>query len=240
MNQSTTRMLARAAAVAALLAVAAPAAAQRPYRGVTDNQFRLRVGQFEPRGDSSYWDGNFDVFTGDIDQFDDIGFGGDYLLALGRRSGVMFSLDAYEGEEDQAYLDFVDEFGSPIIHTTRLEIVSATASYVLSLTGRDASIVPYVGIGGGIYDWQLEESGDFIDFGVVPPEIFTDGFRDGNTTLGWFWLVGVEVPLGPRWSAFAEGRWQRLDDDLGGDFADLEQVLDLSGRHVYGGFSWRF
>jgi hypothetical protein len=239
MTDSMTRQLVRAAAVVALLAVAAPAAAQRPYRGVADSEFRIRVGQFEPRGDSAYWDDTFDVFTGSVDQFDDIAIGADYVLSLGRRSGLMFSLDGYEGEDDQAYLDFVDTFGSPIVHTTRLEFVSATAAYVLSLTGRDAAIVPYVGIGGGVYDWELEESGDFIDFGVVPAEIFTDSFRDGNTTLGWFWLVGVDVPIGPRWSVFAEGRWQRLDEELDGDFEGLGD-LDLSGRHIFGGFGWRF
>ena len=239
MTESMTKQLVRAAAVVALLALAAPAAAQRPYRSVADNEFRIRVGQFEPRGDSAYWDDKFDFFTGSVDQFDDITIGGDYVLALGRRSSLMFSGDVYEGEDDQSYLGFVDEFGSPIVHTTRLQIASLTAAYVVNLTGRDATIVPYVGVGGGVYDWELEERGDFIDFGVVPNEIFTDRFRDGNTTLGWFWLAGVELPVGPRWSVFAEGRWQRLDEELNGDFEGLGD-LDLSGRSIFGGFSWRF
>lgn len=233
------RCLLFAAAVAALVAVAAPAAAQRRPLGYEDNSFRVRLGQFEPRGDSEYWDGTFDVFTGDISQFDDVSFGGDFLLSLGRRSSLMFSADVYEGEDGQAYRDFVDEFGSPIIHTTTLEYASATAAYVFNILSRDATVVPYVGIGGGIYDWEISESGDFIDFGVVPEEIFTATFTDGDTTLGWYWLAGVEVPIGPRWSVFAEGRWQRLDEELDGDFETLGN-LDLSGRHVYGGFSWRF
>jgi opacity protein-like surface antigen len=240
MTVSTSNLLLRAAAVAALLAVAAPAAAQRRYAGVEDSSFRLRLGQFEPRGDSDYWNEKFADFTGDIDQFDDIAFGGDFLLALGRRSGLMFSGDIYEGEDGQAYIGFVDEFGSPIVHTTRLTIASATAAYVVNLTGPDAPVVPYVGIGGGLYAWELEESGDFIDFGVEPLEIFSDTFRDSNTTLGWFWLAGVEVPIGPRWSVFAEGRWQRLDEDLSDDFEDLEANLDLSGRQIFGGFAWSF
>ena len=75
MTVSTSNLLLRAAAVAALLAVAAPAAAQRRYAGVEDSSFRLRLGQFEPRGDSDYWNEKFADFTGDIDQFDDIAFG---------------------------------------------------------------------------------------------------------------------------------------------------------------------
>lgn len=230
--------LVRAAAVAALVAVATPAAAQS-YAPIVDNSFRVRLGQFEPRGDSQYWDENFDVFTGGVDEFDDISFGADFILALGNRHGIMFSGDVYEGEDSQAYLDFVDEFGSPIVHDTRLRIASATAAYIFSFTGRDAAVVPYVGVGGGIYDWELEESGDFIDFGVNPPEIFTDTFRDGDVTLGYFYLAGVEVPVGTRWSVLVEGRWQRVEQELGDDFETLGD-LDLSGRHVYGGFAWRF
>lgn len=247
MTESTNRTFAhalgahlfRAAAVAALVAVAAPAAAQS-YPVVADNSFRIRLGQFEPRGDSDYWNETFDVFTGGVDQFDDISFGGDFVLAIGRRSSIMFSGDIYEGEDSQAYIDFVDGFGSPIVHDTRLRIASATAAYVFSFTGREASVIPYVGVGGGVYDWELEESGDFIDFGVAPPEIFTASFNDGDTTLGYFYLAGVEIPVGPRWSVLVEGRWQRVDQDLSGDFEDLEADLDLSGRHIYGGFAWTF
>lgn len=241
MTESNSRSLAhlvRAAAAVALVAVAAPAAAQN-YPPVVDNSFRLRLGQFEPRGDSQYWNETFDVFTGGVDQFDDISVGGDFILALGRRSSIMFSGDVYEGEDSQAYIDFVDGFGGPIVHDTRLRIASATAAYVVNLTGRDAAVVPYVGIGGGVYDWELEESGDFVDFGVEPLEIFSATFRESDTTLGYFYLAGVEVPIGPRWAVLVEGRWQKLDQELGGDFETLGD-LDLSGRHIYGGFAWRF
>lgn len=250
-TRTTTRLLAvplrrLALALLALLtavAAVAPASAQpRQHRwGTEENAFRVRLGQFEPEGDSGYWDENFAAFDGSIDGFEDLSFGADFVLSLGRKSAIMFSGDIYEGEEAQAYLDFVDGFGSPIVHTTRLRIASATAAYVFSFTDRQASVRPYVGAGGGVYDWELEESGDFIDFGVEPLEIFTDSFVSGNTTLGWFWLAGLEVPIGPQWSIFAEGRWQRVDDDLEDDFADLnEREIDLSGRHIYGGFAWTF
>lgn len=230
--------LVRAAAVAALVTVAAPAAAQN-YPPIVDNSFRVRLGQFEPRGDLRYWNDKFADFTGSIEEFDDISFGGDFVLALSRRHALMFSGDLYEGEDSQAYLDFIDEFGSPIVHETRLTIASGTVAYVFSITGRDAPVVPYVGVGGGIYSWELEESGDFIDFGVFPEEIFTDTFRDTDTALGYFYLAGVEVPVGTSWSLLVEGRWQYVDQELGGDFETLGDI-DLSGRHIYGGFAWRF
>lgn len=219
----------------------APASAQpRQHRfGAEENSFRVRLGQFDPEADSEYWNDTFDVFDSSANQFEDISFGGDFVLALGPKSAIMFSADVYEGKDDSAYLDFVDSFGSPIVHSTRLTIASATAAYVVSLAGRQSRLVPYLGVGGGVYDWELEEEGDFIDFGVVPLEIFNDRFVSGNTVLGWYWLAGLEVPVGPRWSVFVEGRWQRVDDSLEGDFADFG-TIDLSGRHVYGGFAWSF
>lgn len=240
MPETLRKLLVGAAAMAALFAVAAPAAAQRRYAGPQENEFRLRLGQFEPRGDSRYWNDTFDAFTGSIDRFDDVSFGADFVLSLGSHSGIMFSGDVYEGQESQAYRDFVDGSGGPIVHDTRLRIASATAAYVFSFTGRDAAVVPYVGVGGGLYDWELEESGDFIDFLAQPLEIFTDSRRDSDTTLGYFYLAGVEIPLGPRWSVFAEGRWQRLDVEEVNLASEPLGRLDLSGRHVLGGFAWRF
>ena len=40
-------------------------------------------------------------------------------------------------------------------------------------------------------------------------------------------------------TVFAEGRWDRADDELGGDFEDLG-TIDLSGRRVFGGLAWHF
>lgn len=234
------KYLTRALVVMALLAIAVPASAQRRPIGGEDS-FRIRLGQFQPDANSGYWNDSFDAFTGSASEFDDISYGADFMLGLGPRSSLMFSGDYYDSSVSQSYRDYVDGFGSPIVHTTKVEVASATAAYVLNFAGRGASVVPYAGIGGGVYDWSLEESGDFIDFGVQPLEIFTDTFRDSNTTLGWFWLAGVDVPLGPRWSIFAEGRWQFVDQDLEGDFATLSnRSFDLSGRHLYGGFAWRF
>jgi hypothetical protein len=48
------------------------------------------------------------------------------------------------------------------------------------------------------------------------------------------------VPVGPQWSFFAEGRWQDLEEELGEDFEDLGADLDLSGRSLAAGASWRF
>ncbi len=233
------RTVPTALALAAALLVASAAAAQPGYGYRSDNSLRFRLGLFTPEADSAYWDDSFSVFTGDGDDFEDVTFGGDFRLGLGSRLALMLTGDVWEGQEDQAYLDFVDEGGRDIFHTTTVDVASLGAGLVFQFTGPNATVVPYAGVGGAVYFWDLEESGDFIDFVPFDPEIFTTTFHDDGEAFGWFWLVGVEFPLGPQWGLFAEGRWHQVEDELSGDFEGLGD-LDLSGRSISGGASWRF
>lgn len=227
-----------AAAGLVLAASAAEAQTYRRYGG--DNSLRFRVGMLTPDGESAYWLDNETVFTGEADDFEDIVVGGDFRFGIGERLGVMVSGDLWEGQEDQAYLDFEDSAGGDIFHTTTVDVGSLTAGLVFNLLPRDARLIPYVGAGGGFYFWTLTEEGDFIDFDdPLGPVIFTDLFEDEGEAIGWYGLVGLEVPVGPQWGLFAEGRWRSVEDELGGDFAGFGD-LDLSGRELYLGASWRF
>lgn len=233
-----TTWMAVAAAGLVLAASVAEAQTYRRYGG--DNALRFRVGMLTPDGESEYWDDNAQVFTGDADDFEDIVVGADFRFGLGGRLGLVLSGDLWEGEEDQAYLDFVDPNRRDIFHTTTIDVGSLTAGLVFDLLPRDARIVPYVGAGGGFYFWSLTEEGDFIDFADPQgPTIFFDRFEDEGEALGWYWLVGLEVPVGRSWGLFAEGRWRNVEDELSGDFAGFGD-LDLSGRELYLGASWRF
>jgi opacity protein-like surface antigen len=226
------------AMVIGALALAAPASAQSRYYG-GDHSFRFWLGVFQPTADSQYWNDAFDTFTGEKSDFDDTTVGADFKFGLTGRTSLLLGGSYYEGTSDQSYRDYVDSFGNSITHTTRLDVAAATAAFVVDLTGRQAVVVPYVGVGGGFYAWRLEENGDFIDFTPADPTVFSANFSDDGTTLGWFWLAGVDIPIGPRWSVFAEGRWQHLENDLGGDFSGLGK-LDLAGRSITGGVAWRF
>ena len=219
-----------------LPAATAPAWAQRgPYE--RDGAFRLHLGAFRPDGDSEYWDDKADEFTGDIGDFENISFGGDYLLSLNRHIGLLFSGNFYSGDTTQSYRDFVDNRGDEIRHDTTLEIASLTAGVQFNLTGPDAPIIPYVGAGGGLYSWRLEEEGDFIDFHSPGRPVFFSNPESDGVTFGHYWLVGLEAPITPRISLFGEGRWTRAEDELEGDFEGFGD-LDLSGREFVAGISW--
>ncbi len=220
------------AALAALVAL--PAVAQRGHYGGDSGTLRLRFGEFTPDGDNDYWIDSRADFTGDEDDFGDDLLAIDYLHPLGRRKSLLISASSWEADVAQQYRDFTDPSGGGIFHTTSMELTSLEAGLVWNFTDRNATVSPYVGVGGGYYDWTLTEDGEFIDFRDL--SIFDARFTDSGDTFGWFWVAGVEVPLGS-WRIFAEGRWNQVDDDLSGDFEGLG-VLDLSGRTIAFGAGW--
>lgn len=219
--------------LAGLLVASTPAWAQRgPYE--RDGAFRLHLGTFQPEGDSEYWDDVFDEFTGDIDEMENISVGADYLLSLNRNFGLLFSGNYYEGDQTQNYRDFVDNFGNEIRHDTTLQMTSLTAGLHFSLLGPDAPIIPYVGAGGGVYLWNLEEAGDFIDRNN---DIFNATLESEGEAFGYYWQVGLEAPITHRMSVFGEAKWTRVDDELDGDLEGFGDI-DLSGREFLAGISW--
>ena len=224
---------------ALVLLAATPADAQGRYGRDRENALRIEAGRFQVDADSSYWNGSFEDFTGEADDFDGVSIGLDYSRDLTQFLQLQVGASVYEGEADQAYRDFVDNRDRPIEHLTTLSIASATVGLTARLAPKQSPVVPYLGVGGGLYAWNLEESGDFVDFGGVRPVIFSDTFEEDGEAFGWYWLAGIEVPVSSSLAFYAQGRWQDVDDDLEGDFGDLGK-LDLSGRHLTAGLSWRF
>lgn len=225
----------------ALVSIPLEAQSGGPYKGpsVAKNRVRVNLGFFRPDGDSAYWDDKELEFTGRPDDFEDFSFGLDYFRFLNERLGLLVSSTFYEGDARQSYIDFVDPFGGPISHTTTLSTATFEVGLLFHFLTRDAPVIPYVGAAGGLYAWELEESGDFINFSLRDPEIFLGTFVDDGETFGWSLLAGLEVPLSLNWSVFAEGRWQDAEDELGGDFQGFG-TLDLSGKGVRIGMTWGF
>jgi opacity protein-like surface antigen len=233
-----TRRFAGFLIVAAVLSAAAPAAAQRrrPYNP-EPNTLKLRIGQFEPDGESQYWDQREIDFTGGADDFEDTIFGVDYTRMLTERFGVIASGSLYEASSTAAFLDFEDEFGNDIVHETSLDITQLNLGVLFHILRRDAVVSPYVGGGLGLYGYDLEESGEFIDFDTF--DIFEGTFDTDGNAFGAFFLLGLEIPITEGVGVFAEGRWHSVEDELDGDFEGFGDI-DLGGRELAAGVSFRF
>lgn len=211
----------------------------RPAKRYNEPSFRIQLGEFEPDGDSIYWDDSAFDFDRDAGDFEDTALGLSYIRPLGPRLSLQISGFFYEADQDLAYRRFEDQFGNDILHTTEIELAAVTVGLIYKFTGPDAAVVPYVGAGGGLYAWRLTEVGDFIDFDDPGLEIFNDFFEDEDEELGVYFSAGLEVPLAETWSIFAEARWDAAEADLRGDFQGLGE-LDLSGRSYSAGLSWSF
>lgn len=236
MKSHRITLAAFALALVAGLALAPALQAQR-YDD-RSHMFRVRAGLYELEGDSDYWDDAAFEFTGDVDDFEDVVAGLDYRLGLGNgRLGLLISASGYGGESDRAYRDFTDNFGDEIVHTATLDIAAFTAGLTIHLAPRHAAVQPYVGAGGGVYLYDLEERGEFIDFDTF--EIFDEVFiTDGNAT-GYFFLAGIDIPVSQNLALFAEGRWHRAEDELSDDFDGLGDI-DLGGREISAGLAFTF
>lgn len=226
--------------LSASLALATTADAQyRNGNRLNQPSFRVQIGEFEPDGDSSYWDESDFDFDREARDFEDTSLGLSYIRPLGDRLGLQVSGFFFDSSLDLAYLRFEDQSGADILHTTDLEITALSVGLIYNFAGPGAAVVPYVGAGGGVYGWRLTEFGDFIDFSDPDLEIFEDFFEEEGEELGLYFTAGLEVPLGETVSIFAEARWDSAEADLAGDFRDLG-ILDLSGKSYSAGLSWSF
>jgi len=236
MNKARLTSIACLTALATSFAVAAQDTKVRPYNE-KPNTVRLRFGSFELDGGSRYWYTRERDFFGGVDDFDDDRWGVDYIRMLNERWGALVSASSFEGRQTTAFRDFVDDFGNDIFHTTTLEITDLSGGLLLFPWRRNRIVAPYIGAGLGYYAYDLAEDGDFIDFDTF--DIFSGRFTSSGETIGWFWLVGLEVPITGGFSVFGEYRWHDVDTELRDDFRDFG-ILDMGGDEASLGVSFRF
>ncbi len=200
---------------------------------------RVRLGLVMLDGDSQYWEDTAAVFTGDVDDLDDLSLGFDFHWYLSRTSGLAFSTGFYQGDTTRAYREWVDGDGRDVRHMAELDTFDMTVAWVLQPTGTDAPVRPYLGLGGGLVVWELTEEGSFIDFSEPDLPIVYAAYYDDGATLEAVAFAGLEVGMSRNFAFFVEGRYRYADEELGGDFGGAG-TLDLSALEVSAGLAWSF
>lgn len=216
--------------------VAAGAQDSRPFND-RPNNVRIRYGLFEPSGDSVYWQTREEDFFGDASDLEDGRWGLDYMRMFTERWAVLASTSFYDDGVTTSYRDFVDNQGNEIVHDLTLDLSNLEFGVVYFPLRRSFVVAPYLGAGLDWTFYELRESGDFIE--PRSNRVISGTFSDDGSELGWFWLVGLEVPIGQQFGLFAEARWHDVDAQLGGDFEDFG-TIDLGGRELSVGASFRF
>ncbi len=243
-----TKMLRLALVTAFCVALALPALADGPRhyprgkRGYqTQMMTRLRLGLMTPEGDSKFWSDNRHIFSGDAKGLEDASWALDFDWALGPRASVAFSSGYFKGQQNAHYLDYVDAAGDDVFHVASLKLAPITVGLTFYPGGRDRSINPYVGAGGGFYWWRYREVGDFIVFDQAgdPDVIEFDAFESDGIAVGYYTVVGVDLKIAPTMSVFGEARWTFAEDEMSDQF-DGFGTIDLSGKEISIGLAWRF
>jgi hypothetical protein len=169
----------------------------------------------------------------DIDEFDNVIVGGEWLAGIGRYVEVGVGVGYYGRTVPSVYEDFMDSDGTEIEQELKLRIVPFTATARLLPLGSDGPFQPYVGGGIGLFNWRYSEIGEFVDPSDL--RIFNERFIASGTDAGPVILGGARVPVGAQASIGGEIRYQRargpLDTD---DF--LGDTIDLGGYSFQGVF----
>jgi opacity protein-like surface antigen len=215
--------------------------------GAPKGYFVIKAGWLLPRAESDIYTFNAEQLTLGLDSYNAPMFGMDIGVVVNDRVDVVFGFEFSSTAPASEFRDFVDEFDAPIVQQTRLRQAPLTAGVRVNLVSRGrgvgnyawvpATVVPYVGGGGGFTWWRYEQFGDFVDFFDLT--IFTDHFL----TQGWapsaHVLGGLDLAVSPRFVVNFEGRYSWASGQLAPAFTGFEPI-DLAGFRVTVGAAFRF
>ncbi|MGH7461508.1 MAG: hypothetical protein ACREMA_10840, partial [Longimicrobiales bacterium] len=162
--------------------------------------------------------------------------GGDLAIALSRHVDLVGSVAYSSTERESSFRDWVDAEDQTIDQTTGLRKTPTTIGLRFLLRGRGtavsrfgwvpASVLPYVGVAGGLMWYELDQQGWFVDHEDL--DIFHDTFFDEGQVGMASTFAGLEWWARPRFGLTLEGRYSYARADLQGDFRDFDRI-DLGG-----------
>ena len=175
------------------------------------------------------------------------GFGLNLAINVAPRVDVTMGFEGSMMRQGSEYRKFVDNKLLPIEQTTSLkeQAFSAGVKFALLPAGRRVSrfawipskLTPYVGAGGGMLRYELEQVGDFVDF--KDSHVFTSTFRSAGWTPSAYAAGGTDIHLFNRVFMSLEGRYTWSSATLDRDFVDFDPI-DLKGFRFGAGFHYAF
>ena len=266
-GQRMRGLLVSVCAALSLIAVAAPAGAQTPtpqpassYQAPSSPDFligrpRASIGV---RGEWLFASAGSDIFdfvtkqlTLDKSSFNTPGIGMDLAISLTDRLDLVGGFDIAQSSTPSEYRDHVERVGTrllPIQQTTSLRQANVSASIRFAVTPRGrtisrfawipSTIVPYVGVGGGMTNYEFTQDGDFGDVNNSN-RIFSDTFRSHGWAPTVHVLGGADIQVYKRMFMSVEGRYGWANATLDNDFVDFDPI-DLGGFRFGAGFHIMF
>jgi hypothetical protein len=160
---------------------------------------------------------------------------------LGNHFNLGGDVSVYEQNTNVQDVEFSFLDGTPIFRNIRLEIVPLEASLHFLPAGRDVPVIPYIGGGGGVYFWEYQEVGDFVQDRNTDPSIITGAAHSDGADPGWHVEGGIQIPFS-RYATFtAEAKYFSASGKL--DVRSFDPNfgrLDLSAAMYSAGISFWF
>ena len=214
-----------------------------PPRG----SIRVRGSWLLPRAGSDWYDFVTDQLTLDRSDFKSPAIAIDASIITAPRLDAVIGFEYGQSETLSEYRDFVDNNRLPIEQVTRLRQFNISGSVKVPLLsrGREISqlawiprtIVPFAGAGGGIMRYEMNQTGDFIDY--VDLSVFSDVFRARGWTPSAHVFGGVDVRVFRRLFLTVDARYLWAAGDLGRDWVNFDPI-DLAGTRLSAGFNVTF
>lgn len=188
-----------------------------------------------------------DQLTLEKSSFHAPGFGAEFGVNVTPRLDVVGGFDIAKSSAPSEYRKFVDNRNLPIQQTTSLRQSHffGAVKFAVRPRGRAISrfawipstIVPYLGAGGGLANYDFKQVGDFVDFS--DNRVFSESFRSHGWAPAAHAFGGADIQVYKRVFVSLEGRYVWAKAKLDADFIDFEP-MDLGGIRFGAGFHVMF
>lgn len=209
----------------------------------------LRVGYVVPRISGQIFDDARRDYNLNRFDFATPYIGGEIAARVSERWDIALNAGWGRSETRSHYRDWVDQDGFEIEQDTRFQQVTTTlgARYYFADRGRrvgrfawvPSTLTPFIGGGAGFAWYELEQAGDFIDFGSPTYDIVGDLVETSGTGLAGYLSLGADLSLGKQLYLTGEVRSVLAEASAGGQYR-LYDGVDLSGLQFITGISLRW
>jgi hypothetical protein len=207
----------------------------------------FRVGGSVPIANSDIHRFFTDELTIKRTDFAALSFGADLGIRVLPQFDLVLSGSYAQSSTPSEFRKWSEQDDSPIRQVTELKTVPVTANlkYYLSPRGRAVSrfawvprtVVPYVGVGGGVMWYDLDQEGDFVDFQTL--EIFPAHLHSDGATPMLQLMAGTDWWIASRFGLNLDARYSWADAKLGIDYEEWGKI-NLSGFQLMTGLTVRF
>jgi hypothetical protein len=229
------------AGLSALLAALAPplhaqASGNGYLFGTPAARLSIQAGYAHANARSDLFDFAIENLTLERSSFSGPSIGGDLAVSVAPRLDLSISAGYSAAVRESEDRGFLDNNNLPIEQTTSFRRAPLTANAILYLTPRGrsvgklawipATVVPWIGAGGGAMWYRFQQEGDFVDYQTL--NVFTTKLETSGWAPALQGLGGVDVTLTPRIAFTADARYTWAKGAVSNDFSGFDRI-DLSG-----------